>query len=176
MATLDSELDAVVTTVRDRVLAALTATDAGAPQRVCEVAGALAWDACDCGLLAVTVDRIVQSRAFPADAPPVDMSAGCPPPYLAASLTVTVLRCAPPPDRVGNPPTCEALDLAAQVWVTDLDATRRAIACALADLRTAGTIEEYTLGDQTPAGPEGGCVGFDTHLTVGLVNCLCPAG
>ena len=40
----------------------------------------------------------------------------------------------------------------------------------------AGTVEEWTLRATDPAGPEGGCVGTDTHVTVGLMSCGCLVG
>jgi hypothetical protein len=169
-------LDDAIATLTARVQAALAATDAGPPARVCAVPGQLAWDDCQCGVLAVTVDHLYPSAAFPQQATGATLASPCPPAYEAAALTVTVLRCAPGPDQYGNPPTCAALTAAAITWFTDLDTVRAALACALLDLRDADTIVDFTLGDTVPAGPEGGCVGLDTHLTVGFVNCLCPTG
>jgi hypothetical protein len=167
-------LDTVLDTLTARVQAALAATDAGPPARICAVPGQLAWDDCRCGVLAVTVEHLYPSAAFPQQATGTALAGPCPPAYEAAAVTVTVLRCAP--GQYGNPPTCEALTAAAITWFTDLDAVRATLACALLDLRDADTIVDFTLGDTVPAGPEGGCVGLDTHLTVGFVNCLCPAG
>jgi hypothetical protein len=169
---LNDVVAALITCVRD----ALAATAAGAPDRVCDVPGQLAWDACDCGVLAVTVTRMYPSVSFPQAAAGAALVGPCPPPYEATDLTVTVLRCAPSMDGYGNPPSCDLLDAATLTWTRDLDATRRALACCLVDLRDADTIVDFMLGESTPAGPEGGCVGVDTHLTVGLVNCLCPVG
>jgi hypothetical protein len=173
---LVSDLDTVVDTLIAAVRAALAGTDAGEPARVCEVPGELAWDDCDCGVLAVSVDGPYLSTVLPTEAAGVDLASACPPPYEAVDMTVSVVRCAPGPDDRGNPPTCEALTAAAITWFDDLDAVRSALACALLELRDADTVVDFTLGETVPAGPEGGCVGSDTHLTVGFVNCLCPTG
>ena len=47
--------------------------------------------------------RVYPSGSFPADASGDPFVDGCPLPYLAADVTVTVLRCAPMPDDYGNP-------------------------------------------------------------------------
>jgi hypothetical protein len=173
---MSAALDTVVETLRGCVLAALAATDAGAPARVCEVAGQLAWDNCDCGVLAVTVDRMYPSTMFPQQAPPVQLAAACPPPYEAVDLAVTVLRCAPGPDGQGRSPSCTQLDAASLTWFLDVDAVRQALACCLVGLRDADTVVDFVLRDTVPLGPEGGCVGSETRLAVGLANCPCPVG
>lgn len=173
---VDDDLNTIVTAVRDCVRTALAATTAGAPARVCEVPGELAWDDCECGVLTVTIGPLSLSTAFPEPSRDLDLASSCAPPYLAVPLTITVLRCAAGPDTAGNPPTCTQLDAAALEWVTDVAATRRAIACCAADLQQAGTIETWVLQETTPLGPQGGCVGSATRLTVGLVNCLCAVG
>lgn len=173
MAGWGTQLDAVVTALLECVRVALAATAAGQPDRVCEVAGELAWDDCDCGVLAVGVDRLYPSRVFPQEASAADFASGCQLPFLVADLTVTVLRCAPGPDRAGGSPSCPALDTAARTWLVDADAVRRSTACCVADLRAADTVAEFTLRDQIPLGPEGGCVGSAYHLSVALDNCGC---
>jgi hypothetical protein len=162
-------LDDVITALTGHVRVALAGTDAGAPARVCDVPGLLAWDGCDCGLLAVTVDRLYPAAVFPTEAVAGSLTGPCPPPYEVADLTVTVLRCAPGPDRRGNPPSCTALDAAALTWFRDLDAVRGAVAAALIGLRETDVVADFTLRDTVPAGPDGGCVGLDTHLSVGML-------
>jgi len=169
-------LDQVVAVVLDCVGSALAGTAAGRPGRVCTVPGLLAWDGGDCGLLAVTVDRVYPSSTFPVEAQAVELAGPCPPQYEVAELTVTVLRCAPTIDSAGRSPSCTALDRSANTWFRDMDATRAALGCCLAGLRDVDTVAEFVVRDTTPAGPEGGCVGSDTHLTVGFVACLCPTG
>lgn len=169
-------LDVVVAGLLNCVEAALAGTPGGPVGRVCDVPGLLAWDDCQCGLLALTVDRVFPSATFPTEAFDEILTAACPPPYEAVDLTVTVLRCAPNMDSRGNPPTCAQLAAAAEVWAFDIEAVRGAIVCCMAGLVGAGTVEEWTLRATDPAGPEGGCVGADTHVTVGLMACGCLAG
>lgn len=170
---LETALTTVVPGLLECVRVGLAATEAGAPDRVCEVPGQLAWDGCECGTLAVTVDRIFQSATFPQPAGDNELAAQCASAYLAVDATVTVLRCAPNPQGTALAPTCTALDAAALAWFIDMDAVRSALACCLLDMRTADTIVEFVLRDTVPAGPQGGCVGSDTRLTFGIANCLC---
>jgi hypothetical protein len=171
-----ADLNTVVAALLDCARTALSKVTAGVPGRVCDVPGLLAWDGCDCGVLAVTVDRIYPSATFPVEAADVVLTSPCPPPYDAVDMTVTVLRCAPSPDDFGWPPSCDQLAAAAEVEFEDLEAIRGALACCLAVLTVTDTIAEWTLRDTTPAGPQGGCVGTGTHLTIGMINCACRVG
>lgn len=169
-----SGFDTVVAGLLDAAAAALAATAAGPVARACDVPGDIAADGCDCGLLAVTVERIYPSATFP-DPAGADVTPGCVP-YLAADLTVTVLRCAPGPDMAGAGPGCVALDAAAAAWLLDAAAIRQALRCTLAALTATGVLAAWTIRAQTPNGPAGGCVGWDTRLTVAVPACLCPGG
>ena len=126
-------------------------------------------------MLAVTVDRIYQSSTFPDPAGDQQLAADCAAPYLAFDMTVTVLRCAPQPRGRQLAPTCPQMSAAALAWFIDMDTVRASLACCLADLLAADTVAGWVLRDTVPAGPEGGCVGSDTRLAVGIPNCLCPA-
>lgn len=150
------------------VRATLAVTVAGVPDRVCLVPGELAWDECDCGLLAVTVGRVYPSSTFPTDVSLDPRQVDCAPPYTVADVTVTVLRCAPTVDEAGNPPTCDDLAAAAATWRADAAAVLTGVACCLPDLVDAGRIEQYRIGDLTPLGPEGGCMGSELRVTIGL--------
>lgn len=172
---IETALTTVPAALLECVRAALAGTAAGAPERVCVVPGQLAWDECDCGLLAAVVGPIDQSSTFPQPASDADRVSACPPAYQSVNVTITVLRCAPQPEGAALAPTCAALDAAALTWFTDMDAVRTALACCLRDLRAADTIADFVLADTVPAGPEGGCVGSDTRLTFGVTNCLCAA-
>lgn len=173
---VDTDVGAVAAAVLECARAALAATTAGQPARVCVTAGELAWDECDCGLLSVAVGPLYLSSGLPlhtaGSGPPED----CAPPLLAADVTVTVLRCSPGPDVVGNPPSCTALDASALTWLVDLDAVRTAVRCCLVDLLAADTIAGYLMRDSVPLGPQGGCVGWETRASVAWLNCLCPVG
>jgi hypothetical protein len=132
------------------------------------VPGVLAWDGCDCGVLAVQVTRVYPSRSFPTDASGAPDFQACPVLYLAVDMTVTVLRCAPSPDDYGRPPSCDQLAVSAATWRADAATVRAALACCLPVLRDAGIMEEFALRGLRPVGPEGGCVGSEQSLTVGL--------
>jgi hypothetical protein len=170
-----SSMPQVVAAVLECARAALANTPAGQPGRVCDVPGQLAWDDCQCGLLAVSAPRLFPATRFPLESVDTDLVAPCPPPYEAAELTVTVLRCAPNPDSAGNPPTCDALAAAAVTWARDVQVLRDALGCCLAQMVAAGTVEAGVVQASAPTGPQGGCVGSETTLAVALPNCLCLA-
>lgn len=151
--------EALVTAVNTR----LAATTAGSPERACVVPGQIAWDGCDCGLLAATVERIYQSDAPPGAA---EIVPPCPPGMLGADILLQVVRCAPNPDDRGNPPSCAALDTAAQTVLTDAYELGRGVSCALADMADDDDIDSYLVRPATFLGPQGGCVGAEIRASV----------
>lgn len=159
------------------VRAELAGTPAGVPGRVCvPVAGEIAWDACDCGQLAVTTPTLYPSKTFPLPATEDSDQDVCGTPYLAASYTVSILRCAAGMDDEGRPPTCDQLAADALVWHQDAAAVRRGLGCCLQDLEAQDRIAGWTLGATTAVGPQGGCVGSEITVAVALPDCLCPGG
>jgi hypothetical protein len=164
----------IVTGIGNAIADALTSTPQGRPERVCLlVPGAIAADSCDCGQLALSITRIYPSTAFPTEATVDQAPPGCPPPILAATVTVSLFRCAPTVDDDGIPPSCDALLASAAGWDTDVAAIRRALACHLADLADQGRIIGYIIGGTSPVGPDGACLGADTTITIGIPNCGC---
>lgn len=167
----------IVTGVGECVRAELAGTAAGEPGRVClSVPGAIAWDGCDCGQLALTVNRIYGSRTFPTEAQETGDEQTCGLPLAVADVTVSILRCVAGPDDQGNPPTCAQLFADAQKWHADTYAVRHAAACCLRDMVENKTIVEWRMGATIAAGPEGLCAGSTTQLLVGLDACMCPPG
>lgn len=165
-----------VTGIGAAILEALEDTPAGVPGgfRACLlVPGAIAADGCDCGQLALSITRIFPSTTFPVEAILDQAAAGCPPPILAAVVTVSLFRCAPTVDDDLNPPSCDALLATAVTWDADVAAIRRALACHLADLASQDRILGYVIGPTVPVGPEGACLGADTTITIGINNCGC---
>ena len=73
---------------------------------------------------------------------------------LAFQFDVGVLRCAPMPDDQGSPPTMSAQFEAAQLQYADMMAMRRAIVCC-----ARASKRGMDLGQYTPTGPQGGCLG-----------------
>jgi hypothetical protein len=167
----------VVTGIGECIRAELAATDAGAPERVClSVPGAIAWDGCDCGQLALTVNRIYGSRTFPAEGADVANEQSCGMPLAVADVTVSVVRCVAGPDDQGNPPSCEQLLADARTWHADVYAVRHAVACCLRDMVDNNQVVEWQLNATAAAGPEGLCAGSTTQMFIGLDACLCPPG
>lgn len=155
----------------------LTRTPQGCPARRCVVAGdAPQIEVVNCckneGQLTVNVTRVYPSRNFPTP----DLAAGnCDVPYSVASYSVQVWRCHP----VGNmehAPSCELLAATARISMSDIVAVRAGITCCLRDDELAGPIigfgYAWSLGDHVTVGPEGGCVGTNLQVLVGIPNCF----
>jgi hypothetical protein len=145
-------------------------TIGGVPNRSCVVPGAIAWDECDCGQLSVSIVQTWPSRSFPGDpASGSQTQDACGVPYLVAQLTVQVARCAPNPDGSGSV-SCQALERGAQVVAEDGMAIREAAFCALQFLKDRD--DDFIVRGQTVIGPEGGCMGVEQSVIVGvLVGC-----
>lgn len=164
----------VVTGIGLAIADALAETPAGRPERVCLlVPGAIAADECDCGQLALTIVRKYGSDNFPVEANRDESIPGCPPPILCAVVTISLLRCVPNPDDEGNAPSCDALQAAAATQDVDDATIRAALYCRLAALAQAETIVGYMVGATTATGPDGGCGGSDTTITIGVDNRWC---
>jgi hypothetical protein len=146
-----------------------------APSRACVVPEAIVWDDCDCGggLLAVAVNRIYYSDAFPAEASGFTAGTGgrspCEAAYLVADMTVQVVRCAPTPQGRDLAPSCDALAGAARQVISDAYETRQAVACTLGDMED-DEISDFLVRDQPFPATSGGCMGSELRLAVGLVN------
>ena len=151
------------------VLGKLSVTPTGWPTtaRNYIVPGQLAWDNCECGLLAIEWQTANYTGVFPT--PRQALADGCKP-YLALQILVTALRCAPNPSVTGEPPTPEALGAAAIVQLDDLEAMLTGTAEAVSTLETNNVILQYALGPVNPAGPEGGCVGVTQQVFLGFSN------
>lgn len=156
---------------------ALDDTLGGAPAGLREcfaVPGAIAWDDCQCGQLALSVGPSYFSTTFPQPEPARRALTGCGAPYWVAPVTVTMLRCAPTPGPADVAPSCDALAYASMVLESDRQVITQALACCLQAWVSDRTIADYVIGPQSPVGPEGGCVGIALTVTVALENCTCP--
>jgi hypothetical protein len=147
--------------------AELTASPAGTPERACVVPGEIAWDECDCGMLAVSprawtvTDSFPETTGFGGAATPVSP---CTAPWLVGTIELQVIRCAPSPDGNVLSVSCERLDVAAEVLVADAYLTLTTTISILCELKSDEQIVDYVVGEQLTVGPQGGCVG--TSLTV----------
>lgn len=143
----------------------LAETTAGRPDRMCVVDGEIAWDNCECGLLAVALSRIYLSAAFPTELVTVSV---CDAPWAVGDLVVQTLRCAPQPAGQDLAPSCAALDASAQTVIADAYAVLAAVACRLGELRDADDIVDYLIRPQNAAGPAGRCVGSELRVSVAV--------
>lgn len=158
----------------------------GCPEcRTCVVPGLVAWDSCDdpCdsgggqGQLTVSIVRMYPSSVatFPGEDRPVQGIRGCTPPQLTAlELVVTLLRCAPTPSEEGCPPSCEELAAAAKILHTDATTVYNAVLCCFPDTSQRRRGQMFVIGQQKTVGPQGGCVGIEQRVIVGLPACRCP--
>lgn len=166
---------------------------AGCPCRACVVPGTPAVDGCDGGCdvqpgdwpgqLTVNVQRTYMSRqdVFPAELRTARDLAFCADPgFLAVDLSVQVWRCAPVQTNEGCPPSCDELATAATQTHADMLAVWRAATCCFSGTGTEQRRKgrRYSVGQTLPLGPQGGCVGFQTLVTVALEGSLPepPAG
>lgn len=160
----------------------LSNTPGGEPDRSCVIAGAIAWDDCECGQLTVAIEQTYLSSSFPLEgqSPPARPGLkGCGAPIHVTRYRVSILRCAPSGRDDPDPPECAALDEAAQVTVYDDWATRLGLDCCLKEWArtrddTGGTIiHDYVYGTGEYVGPAGMCQGFELPVFVAIRN-ACP--
>jgi hypothetical protein len=137
------------------------------PDRHSVVPGAIAWDECDCGLLAVSVGQIYVTEIFPE---PLSRRVGnaCDAPWEAAEIVVQVVRCAPNPDDPLTAPTTAELDASAREVLTDAYEMMRALSVKLCQMNEARDIADFILRPLTAQGPAGGCVGNEVRAIVSL--------
>jgi hypothetical protein len=153
----------VAETVR---LAVMTEIAANPPDRSSVVPGAIAWDACDCGLLALSVARIYLSDAFPQ---PLTARVGaCDAAWDVAEIVVQLIRCAPNPDDQTLVPTIADLDASAQEILTDAYGLLKAVSVKLCEMKADREIIDFFLNPLTAQGPSGGCVGNELRFLVAL--------
>lgn len=122
-------------------------------------AGLLAWDDC-CGMLVVVPERIYRTARWPAEGPDENNCYGG---ELAVQLVVLWLACIPTVDDRGRAPSAAALQAAYTEFLR---------AAAVIWNAMLGLPDEWrwlsTGQSQTFLGTEGGCIGVETRLTVGL--------
>lgn len=155
----------VAETVRLAILADLTTL----PDRSSVVPGAIAWDECDCGLLAVSVARVYLSDSFPT---PLTSKAGtrCDAAWEVGEFVVQLIRCAPNPEGDALAPTTAALDASAQEVLADAYELLRAVSVQLCEMYGDRDIIDFFLSPLTAQGPSGGCVGSELRFLVALAR------
>jgi len=137
------------------------------PSRSGVVPGQIAWDECDCGLLAVSVGPIHLTEIFP---DPLSRRVGnaCDAPWEAAEIVIQVVRCAPNPDDPMTAPAPAELDASAQEVLRDAYEMMRAVSVKLCQMNRDRDISDFILRPLTPQGPSGGCVGNELRAVVSL--------
>lgn len=132
------------------------------PDRSGVVPGEIAWDACDCGLLAVAVQRIYLSDIFPNQQ--TTKISPCDAAWEVGEIVVQLLRCAPA-DPV---PTVAALDASAQEVLLDAYELLKATSTKLCTLKRTDEIVDFFMSPLTSQGPSGTCVGNELRVLVAL--------
>jgi len=142
------------------------------PDRSGVVPGAIAWDECDCGLLAVSYAQIYPSETFPDLI--LNPAGNCDASVEVIELVIQLIRCAPNPgtDLSGNDlaPSVAALDASAQEALRDAYELIQSVRETLCQMQENRDILEYLLRPLTPQGPSGGCVGNELRVFVGLLR------
>lgn len=122
-------------------------------------AGLIAWDDC-CGMLVVVPERVFRAAVFPAEGPDRN---GCYGGDVGLSIVVLWLACMPTVDDRGQVPSEADMRLA---YATFLNGAA-VVWNALADLPVDwGWL--HTGLNQTFIGTEGGCIGVESRVTVGI--------
>jgi hypothetical protein len=152
----------VASTIEQAVYAELTTK----PDRHSVVPGAIAWDECDCGLLAVSVARIFLTETFP-DELSRRIGNACDAPYEVAEVVIQVVRCAPNPDDI-EPPTTAALDASAREVLRDAHEMLKGLSVKLCEMNRDRDIADFMVRPLTAQGPSGGCVGNELRAYVAL--------
>lgn len=153
----------VATRIRDAAYVELTVK----PDRSGVVPGAIAWDECDCGLLAVSLNQIFLSDSFPAQ---LTTRAGvrCDAAWDVGEFVVQAVRCAPGPSGQSLAPTVAELDASAQLVQRDAYELLKAVSELLCTMTDASEIVDFLLLPDTAQGPGGGCVGNEVRAFVAL--------
>lgn len=155
----------------------------GCPCRTCVVPGEPAADGCDEGctqlpegqypgqltvhtrrIYVTERDRFTDFRAVRLDA------TGCATDAITAvDLSVTLFRCIPLPTDEGCPPSCEELSGSAMQTHVDMLAILQGITCCFPGTDTTSRRgRRYAIGQTRTIGPQGGCIGVQTDVTVAL--------
>lgn len=160
----------VLRLVRDANIAELQRTDAGSPPRVAIVPGAIAWDDCSekCGQLALSLSRFFLADQFPIEL--TTTSGAQTGAILVADVSIQIIRCAPEPQGNALAPAVSALEASAKTVLDDAYAILCSTMTELQDLLDQQQIFDYLVRQQLVMGPEGGCVGSELLVAIGLAR------
>lgn len=158
----------VAEALRAAAYTAMAGSPVGPPDRSCVVPGAIAWDECDCGLLAVSVARTHYSDGFPVEQTEKVGAGSCRPAWDVAEIVIQAIRCAPSPQGQDLFVSCAALDASAREVATDAAVVKSAVSLKLCQMEDGNQIIDYLVQAQTVQGPQGGCVGSELRVLVAL--------
>jgi hypothetical protein len=155
-------------TVAETLRAAVHAELTTKPDRSGVVPGAIAWDECDCGILAVSRAQIYLSETFPN---PVAQPVGnCDAPYEVGEFIIQVIRCIPGATDQTLAPTVAELDASAQEIDRDAYEMLKAVSVKLCEMNAARDISNFLLRPLTAQGPSGVCGGNELRAFVALLR------
>lgn len=141
----------------------LALTTAGEPKECLVALVDHPWDSCCDGLLYVRVSNIVPTDTFPS--PAADRP--CSPYRLAAQFEVVHARCSPSPRSTARgitPPSVKEMEAAAASFHEDTLAVMNAVVGVVRGWMADG--RDVIVGNWSPIGPEGGCVGGTMNMLV----------
>jgi len=135
-------------------------TDCGRPDltRVFVAAGLVAWDDC-CGMLYVAPERIYRTAIFPLEGTAEGLN--CFRGSLTLDMVVTLLRCVPVINSRGQVPAVNLVEDAYASLMTD---------AAVIWNTLSGPSMPWDIANLSQAfvGAEGGCIGVESRLALGL--------
>ena len=148
----------------------LTEACDGPPARTHVVIGPPAFDDCCDGQLTINLTRAFPSSTFPNEDVPVNSV--CSAAYTALEYEIVLVRCMPDVTDVRDP--VKVLRTAAEKNYREARIIRQATLCCMKTMYEMHNIEVFDRG-QTFIGPEGGCIGSQMSLTLGI-NDGCGCG
>jgi hypothetical protein len=156
----------ILGSVRDAIVAEMNGRGIGM-SRVAIMPGAISWDECEvCGMLALSITRFFLTENFPVEVTTADH--GPTGPILGADLSIQAIRCAPQPAEGELAPSVSALNASSQEVLNDAWAVLCAVTTELASMEKDLEIAAWMIRQQMFVGPEGGCVGSDLAVAVGV--------
>lgn len=155
----------VATRLRDAVYDELTTK----PSRSGVVPGQIAWDECDCGLLAVSLARVFLTETFP-DELSRRIGNACDAPYEVGEFVIQVIRCVPGATDQLLAPSVADLDASAQELLRDAYEMLKGVSVELCEMNAARDISDFMLRPLTTQGPTGVCGGNELRVYVALLR------
>lgn len=143
--------------------------------------GEVAWDNCQCGLLAITVNRVYTSRGFPTDTSQ-EKRGNCNVGYRVVDASLLIVRCVPVEGDDSNnalvtPPKVTDVETTTRRTFVDENVAWSTLSCMLDAMYNAAPqqIAEWVVNDSIPLGPQGACGGVQINFKYAFMrDCACP--